>query len=995
MKTLRLIICHAVILSFVISGLLYAGTTGKIRGKVTDKDSGAPMPGVNIVLAGTSLGATTDPDGQYLILNITPGTYTVRASMIGYQTVAFEEVTVRADLTTTLNVDLGAASIMNKEVVIVATAPAIQKDVTASVQNINIKDMERLPTRDAKQSLMIRAGVFADPIPVTGGLGSAGRGETRYSVRGGSQDEVKWYMDGARVSNLVMGRADWGGSFTNINMNMIREIQVMTGGFTAEYGEAQSGIVSVVTREGEDEFHGSAEYLYGLAGQHHFGNYLYDTHTEKEFLAHTLPDGSLDPAWWTPERQSQVYDYRKIPDYTLNLSLGGPLFRLGDSKIRFFSSAQLKQQAYTLPHPRDARKTENAMFNLSYNLDASKMKLTGFYNHDAHSTLQENGDFTNQAKYSRGWGSLLDTYTYFLDYNFTRAVNTRLFYDLRLSTYWSNFKEGPSEYNTPGASKQPTLWGFHRYDGFESEPFDRFSPVIINDIVTGDISLSGSVNWQFDNNNLLKSGIAFHYNTYDEKENYRLPSFTRDKSLWINRGMMETFHPMQGSFFVQDKMEFESMILNVGLRYDYFNPNVNWFSPTNLYNLSLNPSYDPALDTDKDQVDNNGNVKYSFDNVLSKPREKAKDYHMISPRIGVSFPITENSLLHFNYGHYYQMPPLDQMYEFGYFRPVYIVEGISKEAALAAQQGRAPKHIASNDGDPERVVAYTTEALKPQKTIMFEAGIKQNFENIAVLDVTAYYKDMFDQTSERLGLFDHFVYGWDPIKKQVTPNISYQSFISGDYGDSRGFEVSLKTLFSEVITFDFNYSFSKASEGRATPRVIRMDGENNVRYEWDVDVNKRIPVEKSYSRPHVLRANMFLKYPDAAGLGLLDNILGGSTLSVLFNYFSGQTFTYLLPDDPPDTYNNYRFPAIKTVDLKLEKQLTFFGSHSLSMYVQVTNLLNEKNLRSYGDALFDSQATKKFVESGTVTPVDADGYDISWQNYFDKRRFYFGARYSF
>lgn len=997
LKNLTKILCHALIASVLVPALLFAGTTGKIRGKIIDKGTGLPLPGVNIVLHGTTLGASSDADGRFLILNVDPGQYTIKATMIGYQTLTMEQVTVKADLTTTLELELEDVSIsLNKEVVVVAQAPVIEKDVTASVQNVSIRDMERIPTRDAKQSLMVRAGIFADPVPVAGGLGSAGRGESRYAVRGGTQNEVKWYMDGARVSNLVIGRADWGGSFTNINLNMIREVQVMTGGFNAEYGEAMSGIVSVVTREAEENFHGSAEYIYGLAGQHHFGNYLYDTKTEKEFLAHTLPDGTIDPQWWTPERQAQTYDYRKIPDYTLNLSLGGPLFVLGDARVKMFTSAQLKQQAYTLPHPRDARKMQNLMFNMSYNPSAMKMKLTGFYNHDAHSTLQENGDFTNQAKYDRGWGSLIDTYSWFLNYNFTNVLSTGFFYDLQLSTYWSNFKEGPSDFSLVGKSNKPTLWGFHRYNDYETEPFDQFAPAIINNIVTGDVSFNGSINWQLDNNNLLKSGVDFHYNTYDEKENYRLPSFTRDKSLWLNRGLMETFHPIQGAFYVQDKMEFESMILNVGLRYDYYNPNMNWFEPTNLYNLSLNPNYNPSLDTDKDQVDDNGNIKYSYDNVLSKPRVKSKQYNMFSPRLGVSFPITENSLLHFNYGHYYQMPPIDQMFDFGYFRPEYIVKNIVTEARNAAEQNRTPKHIASNDGDPERVVSFTSEPLKPQKTIMFEAGIKQNFESVAVLDVTAYYKDVFNQTSERRGLFDHFVYGWDPIKNQVTQNISYQSFLSGDYGDSRGFEISLKTLFSQVITFDLNYSFSKASEGRATPRVIRMDGQGNIKYEWDVDVNKRIPVEKSYSRPHVFRANIFLKYPEQEGASdMMDKIFSGTTLSLLFNYFSGQTFTYLLPDDPPDTYNNYRFPAIHTLDLRLEKQVGLFGDHSISMYMQVSNLLNEKNLRAYGDALFDSQATKKYVESGTVTPVDADGYDISWQNYFDKRRFYFGAKYSF
>ncbi len=995
MKSMKLI--FALLFSlFAGAALVQAGTTGKIAGTAVDRESGAPLPGVNVSLVGTTLGASAGLDGAFFILQVPPGTYAVKASMIGKQTVIIENVIVRVDLTTTLRIRMVDEAIaLGKEVTVYAEAPVIQKDVTASIQNLGIKEFERIPMRDTKQGLMVQAGVFFDPIPVAGGLGSAGKGETRYAVRGGSQDEVKWFIDGARVSNLVMGRADWGGSFTNVPMQAVKEVQVMTGGFTAEYSEAQSGVVSIVTREGGDALHGSADFSYGLAGQHHFGNYLYDHKTEKEFRAHTLADGTLDPAWWTASRQAQIYDYRKIPDFTGTVTLDGPLFKLRGTPIGFFTSLQIKKAAYTLPHPRDSRDTRNLMFNLAWNPKSIKMKLTGFYNQDAHCTLQENGDFTNQAKYYRGWGSLLHTDTWMLNYGFTHLLGERLYYDLKLSTYWSHFKEKPSDYSLIGASQKPTLWGFHRWDGYEDEPFDHYAPALYNDLLTGDISLTGTVNWQFDRNNLLKSGAEFRYNTFDERESYRTPSFTRDKSLWLNRGLMNTYHPLQAALFLQDKMEFESMILNIGLRYDYFDPNYSWFAPTTLFNLAINPAYDTALDPDKDQIDANGNVKYAFDNVLNKPRQAAKRYSMISPRFGVSFPISDKSLLHFNYGHYYQMPPLDQMFEIGYFRPEYIVKKIVAERIAAAAEGRAPAHIASNDGDAERVVGFTNQPLKPQKTIQFEAGFKQSFERIAVVDIVAYYKDVFDQTQERIGLFDHHIYGWDPFNKVTTPNASYQTYLAGDYGDSRGIEAALHTLFSEVLFFDVNYSFSRATEGRATPGVIRYDGQGKATFTWDADVNKRIPVEKSFSRPHVLRVNSYLRFPRSNRATTVDRILQESSLSLLFNYYSGQAFTYLTPTDPPDTYNNYRFPVIYTFDLKLEKQWQLWGGHAMTWYMNITNLLNKKNLRSYGDALFDSEATKKFIEKGTVSTVDADGYDISWQNYFETRRIFLGARYSF
>jgi len=978
-----------------VSCLAWAGTTGKIQGVITDKNTGEPLPGVNIIIEGTTIGSATDFNGEYVILQAPPGDLTLKITMIGYQEVIIRNVRVRADLTTHINAQIEETAVdLGKDVVIMAERPIIQKDVTSSTQFVGIEEMERLPVIDTKEGVFLQAGVFFDPIPVAGGLGSAGKGEKRYSVRGGSQDEVKWYVDGVRTAVLVGGRADWGGSLTNVNMNSIQEVQVMTGGFSAEYGEAQSGVIKVTTKEGSESYHGSLEYIYGLPGQHHFGNYMYDPKTQKEFLDNTLPDGTLDPNWWTDYRRRQIYDYTKIPDHTVFASLSGPVPFLFDNKVAFFLSGQYKQQAYTYPHPRDTRNLENILINLTYRDGSSKFKIYGTYNHDAHSTLQENGDYISQAKYYRGWGSLLDVYNYAGNINYSNVVNTKLFYEIILSTYWVHYKENPSDYTVLGSSSTRDIWGYQKYEGYAGEPFDQYTYINKNDILTGDVSLNGNLTWQFNSDNMLRTGIELRYSTFDERESYRFPSITTDERYWLNRGLNEKYHPLQAAAYIEDKMEFESMILNFGVRYDYFNPNRDWFDMTNLVNLAVDPLYDATKDPDKDQIDSDGHVKYSFDNVLAKKRSPAKSYNIFSPRFGVSFPISDNSLLHFNYGHFYQMPPLDQMFEFSYFRPLTVVEGQIAEDKLAAQEGRAPSHIASAEGDPERVTAYTVEPLKPQKTIMFEAGIKQEFPDWAVLDVTAFYKDVFDQTEERVGLFDRYVKGVDPFTNTVSTNQSYTTFLPGDYGDSRGFEISLRTLFSKNFNLDLNYSFSRSTQGRASPKQVVIDAEGNITYSWDTDVNKRIAIEKSYSRPHILRANFFFRYPESLINNVTDKILEGTTLSLLFRFVSGQAFTYLTASDAPDTYDNYRYPASYTLDMKFDKEIKF-GSQSFLFYVQITNLLNTKNLRSYGDILFDANATKDYVEKGKISTVDGGGYDISALTYYEKRRIYVGAKFTF
>jgi len=355
------------------------------------------------------------------------------------------------------------------------------------------------------------------------------------------------------------------------------------------------------------------------------------------------------------------------------------------------------------------------------------------------------------------------------------------------------------------------------------------------------------------------------------------------------------------------------------------------------------------------------------------------------------------TVLHFNYGHFYQVPPLSQMFEMLYWRPESILKPYMAEQELAEQEGREPNHIPSPDGDPERAIFWTLEPLKPEKTITFEVGVKHSFNDKAVLELTAFYKDAFDKTEPRANLFDRRVYAWNPYRQQVEDVQFYVSLFPGDYGDSRGFEVTFRTLFSQWMTFDMNYSYSVSTIGRASPGRIEIAKDSTITYTWDVDVNLRIPVQNSYSRPHIVRTNLYLHYPDDLNLPVLTPILKGVTASILYSFVSGQPFTYLKPTDPPDTDDNYRYPAIPPVDLRLEKGFKIGDVNDFTAYIQVKNLLNRKNLVNIGDVWFldPDQAKADYIDNGTIATSDDMGYDISWCNYAEPRRINFGIRYNF
>ena len=504
-----LIIKLSVIVLCTISFNAFAGSHGKIKGRVIDKATGEPIPGVNVLVVGSTLGAAADINGDYFIFQVPPGEHDVKISMIGYQSITYNNVKVMVDLTTTVDAELQEQTIeLEEEVVVSAKRQVVQKDVTSSIQILGLENMEAYPVLAAIDAVVLQTGVFLDPIPVAGGLGSAGKGETRYSIRGGEQVQIAWYLDGTRTSTLVFGRVDWGSAFTNVNMNSVQEIQVNTGGFPAEYGNVQAAIINTVTRSGSDKYHGSIEYIYGFSGQHHFGNNLYDqniyykevngvTQIDSQRTHLEIINNKTDTTWndwWTPFRQNQVYDYTSIPDHTLYLSLSGPVpfITIGDFPIRSFLSAKIDQKAYVLPHPRDSRDSENFFAKFNYDSPGMSLKLGGFYDHDAHTTLQENGDFTNQAKYYRGWGTAIDKYSYAVNLQWTHVLNPLLFYDLKLSSFFVNFKETASEFFVEGESQNPTLFGFQRFDGYENEPFDQYTFSLDGDYLTGDLSLVGS-----------------------------------------------------------------------------------------------------------------------------------------------------------------------------------------------------------------------------------------------------------------------------------------------------------------------------------------------------------------------------------------------------------------------------------------------------------------------------------------------------------------------
>ncbi len=225
-----------VIYSFISIGM--RGTTGIVEGRAVDKQTQERLIGVNVVLIGTGLGAVTDTAGEYRVGNVRAGVYDVRFSLIGYKPVIMKKVTILPDLRTRLDVELEQSAIEVEAVEIRAEKPLIQTDQAATAFSVGEVKLEKLPIGRFQEVLLLQPGTTLEG-----------------NVRGGKTNEVVYLVDGLPIQDVIGG-----GLGSNIPKSSITSLSIHTGGFEAEYGNAMSGVVNLITKSGNDRQEFSVRY---------------------------------------------------------------------------------------------------------------------------------------------------------------------------------------------------------------------------------------------------------------------------------------------------------------------------------------------------------------------------------------------------------------------------------------------------------------------------------------------------------------------------------------------------------------------------------------------------------------------------------------------------------------------------------------------------------------------------------------------------------------
>ncbi len=515
------------IVIFAVSSFLFGGTTGKISGTAIDGSTKEPLLGATVQIVGTTLGTATGVDGSFIILNVSPGTYSVRVSSLGYEAKLIEQVKIVADQTTTLSVTLKPTNVELSEVIVSAQAPAIQKDITSSISVISAGDIEALPVASFTELIGLQAGVV--------GSGS------NLHVRGGRSNEVAYLVDGAYVEDPLLG-----GLATQINNDAIQEMSLLSGTFNAEYGNAMSGVVNIVTREGGERYTGKVE-------------------------ARTSEYG--------------ISDFSKFHELRYSATLSGPVI----DHINFFFTAENDRRGSYLPFGHD--NTQTVFTKLSYTgISSVKVMLS---NRGSRSNRQE---YSHAYRYIPNLSSRSRSDSYQSLFSITHTVSENIFYELKISYFnqgaFSGYDTDTSRYISENEQDYVATVenGVTHYDFYSYA-----TPTTLSDSRTSNIDVKGDAVWQFGKNNEIKFGGQY------KTHRLRLLSIAGIKRPMALQYIDNYFtdSPFEASGYVQDKIEFPYLVINLGLRYDYLNANVQFrqdpLNPNSVVQVTSRRQFSPRI----------------------------------------------------------------------------------------------------------------------------------------------------------------------------------------------------------------------------------------------------------------------------------------------------------------------------------------------------------------------------------------------------------------
>lgn len=893
--------------------LLLAGAalanTGTIVGRVTDRTTGEALAFANVIVQETELGAATDANGRFQIINVPPGRYTIEASYIRYNPMQVTDLQVVQGQTVTVDFRL-SETVMDVGLKVEVTARKVElvnRSAVSVERVITDEQFKRLPVTSLAELVGMQAGITQSP--------------SHTFIRGGRFDDVAYLVDGVAAQDAVYGTL-W--SSPRPTTDALQSVVVITGGFDAEYGEAMSGIIRAVTREGGPRTTGRARYS-----------------TDGVF-----PTRALN------------YGYHR-----LNLSLGGPT---PYNRLRYFVSGEYYR-------------TDDAS-DIRYN---TGLAPRGEYAIEGKLTLQLPKEFplayeglklTADAHHSNyQWRSYSHTYRFHLDGLFANRVTSykgnftinhllspTTVYEAKLGYFSTGLMRAVRNFAAE-ADDTTGFWGFMRSSGIwprfifrgEDWVFD-WEKYAAHDRAMGVPEEKVSNSRQRAVLNLYRSywldrgsnQVYAHPGEHNFRTAYALSQypygvpglfvtegdnrswhyrgtdqylgkfdFTRtvDKVHEIKTGLHVTqysisvyenslpwdpnpfwdafnYEPLVVAGYLQDKADFEDLVVRAGLRLDFLDSKarVRAFPES----LGARPE-----------------ISDSMLPVAAKWR--------VSPRLGISYPITERIKFRFSYGHFFKNPMFNNLYSYA-------------DKSAAELRGRGNVIVGNAD-------------MGAEKTIAYEFGFDAQLSDFFQFDLTAFYKDVFDLSGIRV--------------VQALPQ-PYSMFYNVEYARIQGFEGTLTKVLSDYWAARAGYTFQIA-KGTASDAFTQYGRSDPYKIDYYLDQDQR----------HTVSGDLTFSFPsDFAFLPMRDFDVSG-----VASYGSGTPYT---PTDTRGTAtgpeNSARLPATFQVDARVAREFRF-GGVGLQLNCDISNVLNTTIIRNVHTATGLPDETGRRITIGEFGPGMAFG----------------------
>ena len=868
---------RSIFLSFLLSlFFIKADGAGSITGRITDSKAGAGLPGVNIMIKGTYYGTASDLEGRYRLIDIPPGSYDLEVSIIGYKIILRTGVLIRPDSTVTIDFKMEETVLsFGEDVVVMGKKPLFDVDETSSIARVRREDIETKVVSSVEDILSEQIGVTTQ--------------DNEIHIRGGRIDESIFVVDGFSVKDPLSGYS--GNLF--VNADAIEELEIITGGYNAEYGQAMSGVVNIKLKEGRDHYEGSIKYSSDRLMPDHFNTDRIEFNLGgPDLFLQTLPDMvGID----LPGRFSFFFNgYGKM--YDGNLPVASKLY-----PHRYWSSPFFNDSVSDNIMSKLAGRENNdwhLLYKTTWEISAKK-KVS--FSYDASMNINQ-GYFMPRAFASTyfpyRYMNILDNYntitrdTRLLNMNWTHTLSNRSFYELNVGRFttmehsavqdlhWTEYQQRldlePINYNLDDTDLDGNIfitYGDEFYDtGFAPEWYDLSSENTRMDI-----------DWTIHTRSGHKLKTGFEHTITDIQVLDIDEPWSGSSGFGANYDYYNA-KTYFGAFYLQDRIIFEGMTLNIGLRNDYWIP--GRYVEDAINDTSSIIITEKARDIFQKET-------FDFPWFGNPYKMKAR----LSPRFGISHPITDNDVLYFYYGHFSQLPTFQ-----------YVYAKINSKAQSTYQ-------------------VFGNPNLNPKTTVQYELGVKHRFSEDQVLELKAYWKDMFDyETSQTIR----------PSNPKYA-HLSFNMYFNADYARARGIEAILKSrlLTNWYVDLNFNYSIVTGKSSSPLDNLLVQAGRLSEK-----------PLGESYmswDRPLHVFTNLSYSHPNNWGI------------SARLEYESGRRYTRSIQDtiiyvgdrayyegpredDRPYAYIS-EIPS-KNIDIKLYRSIDI-GELRLKTYLEIENVTDE------------------------------------------------------